>query len=63
MTTIYPPPQKIKMEDDLKAQLMQQLTEVQWLHTEKERREWEARLKAEHEVKEKAAREAWERAE
>ena len=44
------------MEDDLEAQLVQQLTE-------KERREREAQLKAEREAKEKAMREAWERAE
>ena len=44
------------MEDDLEAQLMQQLAE-------KERREREARLKVKREVKEKAAREARERAE
>ena len=55
MTAIYPP-QKYKMEDDLEAQLVQQLAE-------KERREWEARLKAEREAKEKVAREARERAE
>ena len=62
MTAIYPP-QKYKMEDDLEAQLMQQLAEVRQLHAEKERREREARLKAEREAKEKAAREARERAE
>ena len=43
------------MEDDLEAQLVQQLAE-------KERREWEARLKVEREAKEKATREARERA-
>ena len=44
MTTIYPPPQKkYKMEDDLEAQLMQQLAEVRRLRAEKERREREAR--------------------
>ena len=62
MTAIYPP-QKIYMEDDLEAQLVQQLAEVWWLHAEKERREREARLKAECEAKEKAMREARERAE
>ena len=51
------------MEDDLEAQLMQQLAEVWQLHNEKERREQEAKLKAEREAKEKAAREARERAE
>ena len=51
------------MEDDLEAQLMQQLTEVRRLRAEKEWREREARLKAEREAKEKAAREARERAE
>ena len=51
------------MEDDLEAQLVQQLAEVWRLHAEKERREWEARLKAEREAKEKAAWEARERAE
>ena len=51
------------MEDDLEAQLVQQLAEVQRLCAEKERREREARLKAEREAKEKAAREARERAE
>ena len=44
------------MEDDLEAQLVQQLAE-------KERREREARLKAEREAKEKATRDARERAE
>ena len=43
------------MENDLETQLVQQLTEVRQLHMEKEQREWEARLKAEREVKEKAA--------
>ena len=56
LTAIYPPPQKYKMEDDLEAQLVQQLAEKEW-------REREARLKAEHEPKEKAMREARERAE
>ena len=51
------------MEDDLEAQLVQQLAEVRRLRAEKERREWEARLKAEREAKEKVAREARERAE
>ena len=51
------------MEDDLEAQLVQQLAEVRRLHAEKERREREARLKVEREAKEKAAREARERAE
>ena len=50
------------MEDDLEAQLMQQLAEVWRLRAEKERREREARLKAEREAKEKAAREARKRA-
>ena len=58
MTAIYPPKKIYKMEDDLEAQLVQQLTKVRWLHAEKEQREWEARLKAEREVKEKATREA-----
>ena len=62
MTVIYPPPKKIKMEDDLEDKLVQQLAEVQRLRTKKERKEPEARLKAEHEAKEKAAREAGERA-
>ena len=44
------------MEDDLEAQLVQQLAEKEW-------REREARLKAEREAKEKAVREARERAE
>ena len=44
------------MEDDLEAQLVQQLAE-------KEQREWEARLKVEHEAQEKATWEARERAE
>ena len=43
------------MEDDLEAQLMQQLAEVWQLRAEKERREREARQKAERKVKEKAA--------
>ena len=51
------------MEDDMEAQLLQQLAEVRRLRAEKERREWEARLKVEHEAQEKAAREARERAE
>ena len=51
------------MEDDLEAQLVQQLAKVRQLRAEKERREREARLKAEHEAKEKATREARERAE
>ena len=58
LTTIYPP-KKYNMEDDLEAQLVQQLAEVRWL----ERREREVRLKAESKVKEKAMREARERAE
>ena len=53
MTAIYPPKKK-KMEDDLEAQLVQQLAEVRRLRAEKERREREARLKAEREAKEKA---------
>ena len=48
------------MEDDLEAQLVQQLAKVWRLHAEKER---EAKQKAEHEAKEKAMREAKERAE
>ena len=51
------------MEDDLEAQLVQQLAEVRRLCAKKERREREARLKVEREAKEKAAREARERAE
>ena len=51
------------MEDDLEAQLVQQLAEVRRLRAEKERREREARLKAEREAKEKAAWEARERVE
>ena len=43
------------MEDNLEAQLMQQLTEVRQLRAEKERREREVKLKAEREAKEKAA--------
>ena len=50
------------MEDDLEAQLVQQLAEVRRLCAEKEWREREARLKAEREAKEKAAWEARERA-
>ena len=42
------------MEDDLEAQLMQQLAKVWRLRAEKEQREQEARQKAEREVKEKA---------
>ena len=49
------------MEDDLEAQLVQQLAEVQQLRAKKERREREVRQKAEREAKEKAAREAQER--
>ena len=52
LTAIYPP-QKYNMEDDLEAQLVQQLAEVRRLHAKKERREWEAKLKAEREAKEK----------
>ena len=63
MTAIYPPPKKIKMEDDLEAQLVQQLAEVRQLRAKKERREREGWLKAECEAKEKAVREARERAE
>ena len=44
------------MEDNLEAQLVQQLAKVRWLCAEKERREREARLKAEREAKEKATR-------
>ena len=51
------------MEDDLEAQLVQQLAKVWRLRAEKERREREARLKAEREAKEKAAWGARERAE
>ena len=51
------------MEDDLEAQLVQQLAEVRRLRAEKEWREREARLKAEHEAQEKAMREARDRAE
>ena len=51
------------MEDDLEAQLVQQLTEVRRLHAEKERREREAKLKAEREAQEKAVWEARERTE
>ena len=46
------------MEDDLEAQLVQQLAKVWWLCAKKERREREVRQKAEHEAKEKAVREA-----
>ena len=51
------------MEDDLEAQLVQQLAEVRRLRAKKEWREREARLKAEHEAQEKAMREARDRAE
>ena len=51
------------MEDDLEAQLVQQLTGVWQLRAEKEQREREVRLKAEREAKEKAVQEARERAE
>ena len=49
------------MENDLEAQLVQQLAKVRQLRAEKERREQEARQKAAHKVKEKAVREAQER--
>ena len=45
------------MEDDLEAQLVQQLAKVQWLRAEKEQREWEARQKAEREAQERECRE------
>ena len=50
------------MEDDLEAQLVQQLAEVRQLCAKKERREREARQKAEQEAKEKATQEAKEKA-
>ena len=50
------------MEDDIEAQLVQQLAEVQRLCAKKERREREVKLKAEHEARERAGREARERA-
>ena len=61
LTAIHPPLEK-NMEDDLEAQLVQQLAEVWLLHAKKEWREREARLKVEREAKEKAVREARERA-
>ena len=42
------------MEDDLEAQLMQQIAKVRQLCAEKEQREWEAKQKVEREVKERA---------
>ena len=50
------------MEDDLEAQLVQQLAEVRRLCAKKERREREVRLKVEREAQEKATWEARERA-
>ena len=41
----HPPPLK-NMEDDLEAQLVQQLAEVRWLHAKKEWREWEVKERA-----------------
>ena len=49
------------MEDDLEAQLVQQLAEVWRLRAEKERREHEAKEKAAWEARERAEREAQER--
>ena len=49
------------MEDDLEAQLMQQLAEVRRLHSKKERREREAKEKAVREVRERVEQEAQER--
>ena len=51
------------MEDDLDAQLKQQMAKLWRLQVEKVQREWEVREKVEHEVKEKAEREAREKAE
>ena len=42
------------MEEDLEAQLVQQLAEVRWLRAEKEWRERQAKQKVECEGKEKA---------